>query len=64
MHVRAINLMWAVVIVAVALAGAIWLQDSQQFPWILFVALTFPRWRLSLRPEEAHMRLAGSLTSE
>lgn len=42
MHVRAIKLMRAVVIVAVALAGAIWLEDSQQFPWILFVALTFP----------------------
>ena len=39
---RASSLLLAVVIVSVAVAGAIWLQDYRQFPWILFIALTFP----------------------
>jgi hypothetical protein len=39
---RASSLLLAVVIVAVAMAGGTWLQDYRQFPWILFVAVTFP----------------------
>jgi hypothetical protein len=31
-----------VVIVAVAVAGATWLQDYRQFPWIVFIAVFFP----------------------
>ena len=42
MHTRACSLLLAVVIVGVAMAGVIWLQASRQFPWHLFVALTFP----------------------
>jgi hypothetical protein len=42
MHIRASSLILAVVIVAVAMAGATWLQDYRQFPWILFMAVFFP----------------------
>jgi hypothetical protein len=56
--------MWAVVIVAVALAGAIWLQDSQQFPWILFVALTFPALAIVVAAGGGPHAVSGSLTSE
>ena len=42
MHIRGTSLIFAVVIVAVAMIGATWLQDYRQFPWILFIALTFP----------------------
>ena len=42
MHVSRTSLIFAVVIVAIAMAGATWLQDYRQFPWILFIALTFP----------------------
>ncbi len=34
--------MLAVVIVAVAMAGATWLQDMRPFPWIVFMASIFP----------------------
>lgn len=36
------SLILAAVIVAVAMAGGTWLQDDRQFPWILFMAATFP----------------------
>ena len=39
---RVSSLILAAVIVAVAMAGAIWLQDYRQFPWIVFMAVFFP----------------------
>jgi hypothetical protein len=39
---RARSLLFAVMIVAVAVAGATWLQDYRQFPWIVFMAVFFP----------------------
>ena len=42
MRIRGTSLILAVMIVALAMAGAIWLQDYRQFPWIVFIALVFP----------------------
>ena len=42
MRIRGTSLIFAVVIVAVAMAGATWLQDYRQFPWIVFMAVFFP----------------------
>jgi hypothetical protein len=39
---RRSTLLVAVAIVAIAMGGATWLQDMQQFPWHLFIALVFP----------------------
>ena len=39
---RRSTLSLAVVIVAVGMGGAVWLQDMRQFPWHLFIALVFP----------------------
>jgi hypothetical protein len=39
---RVSSLILAAVIVAVAMAGAIWLQDYRQFPWIVFMAVHIP----------------------
>jgi hypothetical protein len=33
---RISSLLWAIAIVSVALGGALWLQESRQFPWSLF----------------------------
>jgi hypothetical protein len=41
-RIKATSLVLAVVIVAVAMAGAVWLQDYRQFPWIVFMAVFFP----------------------
>jgi hypothetical protein len=41
-HIRAGSLIFAVVIVAVAMAGGTWLQDYRQFPWVLFMGVIFP----------------------
>ena len=42
MRIRRTSLIFAVIIVAVAMAGATWLQDYRQFPWIVFMAVFFP----------------------
>ena len=42
MHIRASSLILAVVIVAVAMAGAWWLQYYRRFPWVVFIAVFFP----------------------
>jgi hypothetical protein len=42
MHIRGTSLIFAVVIVAVAMAGATWLQDYRQFPWVVFFGVFFP----------------------
>lgn len=39
---RRSTLLLAVAIVAVAMGGAVWLQDMRHFPWHLFIALVFP----------------------
>jgi hypothetical protein len=39
---RPTSLLSAVAIVAVGMCGAIWLQESRQFPWHLFMAAVFP----------------------
>jgi peptidoglycan/LPS O-acetylase OafA/YrhL len=36
------SLMWAILIVAVSMAGAVWLQESQRFPYPLFVGPVLP----------------------
>jgi hypothetical protein len=41
-RIRGTSLIFAVIIVAVAMAGATWLQVFHQFPWIVFMALFFP----------------------
>lgn len=42
MRIKGTSLILAVMIVAVAMAGAVWLQDYRQFPWIVFMAVFFP----------------------
>jgi hypothetical protein len=42
MHRQVSSLLWAVGIVAVALLGGTWLEDTRQFPWHLFVAVLSP----------------------
>lgn len=42
MHVSRTSLIFAVVIVAVAMAGAWWLQYYRQFPWVVFFGVFFP----------------------
>ena len=39
---RLSSLALAVATVAVGMGGAIWLQESRQFPWHLFAAAVFP----------------------
>lgn len=41
-HLRASSLIYALIIVVVSMAGATWLQDYRQFPWIVFFALIYP----------------------
>ena len=36
------SLMWAILIVAVSMAGATWLQESQRFLWHLFIGPVLP----------------------
>jgi hypothetical protein len=36
------SLIFAAIIVAVAMAGATWLQDYRQFPWVVFFGVFFP----------------------
>ena len=42
MRIQGTSFIFAVVIVAVAMAGGTWLQDYRQFPWIVFMAAIFP----------------------
>ena len=42
MRIRGPSLILAVIIVAVAMAGATWLQDYRQFPWVVFFGVFFP----------------------
>lgn len=42
MLIRGTSLILAVVIVAVAMTGATWLQDDQRFPWSLCMAVIYP----------------------
>ena len=42
MRIRVRSLTWAVAIVALSMAGAIWLQDMRRFPWHLFISPIFP----------------------
>lgn len=42
MRIRRTSLILAVIIVAVAMAGAWWLQDYRQFPWVVFFGVFFP----------------------
>ena len=42
MRVRLGSLTWAVLIVAVSMAGAFWLQESRRFPWHVLIAPVFP----------------------
>ena len=37
MHTRTRSLLLAIVIVAVSMIGAVWLQESRRFPWHLFI---------------------------
>jgi len=39
---RGTSLIFAVVIVAVAMVVGTWLQDYRQFPWILCMAVVYP----------------------
>jgi hypothetical protein len=41
-HRRVTSLIFAAVLVAVAMAGARWLQDYRQFPWVVFFGVFFP----------------------
>jgi hypothetical protein len=41
-RIRGTSLIIAVVIVGVAMAGATWLQDYRQFPWVIFFGVFFP----------------------
>jgi len=42
MRIRLRSLTWAVLIVAVSMAGAVWLQEMRRFPWHLFISPIFP----------------------
>ena len=42
MRIRGTSLILAVIVVAVAMAGATWLQDYRQFPWVVFFGVFFP----------------------
>lgn len=42
MRIRGRSLILAAIIVAVAMAGAWWLQYYRQFPWVVFFAVFFP----------------------
>ena len=42
MRIKGTSLILAVIIVAVAMAGAVWLEDYRRFPWIVFIAVFFP----------------------
>jgi hypothetical protein len=43
MHPRTRSLLIAIVIVAVSMIGALWLQETRRFPWLLFaVAIWSP----------------------
>ena len=43
MHTRTRSLLLAIVIVAVSVTGALWLQETRRFPWRLFaVAIWSP----------------------
>ena len=42
MRIKGTSLILAVTVVAVAMAGAVWLQDYRRFPWIVLMAVFFP----------------------
>lgn len=39
---RLSSLLSGIAIVAIAMGGATWLQDTRQFPWHLFIGAVFP----------------------
>ena len=61
MRIRGTSLILAVMIVAGAVAGAIWLQDYRQFPWIVFIAVFFPAQIVVVMAAEVLMRPAAGL---